>query len=149
MTGTFDNWTKTEQLEKVGQIFQKTVTLPESSDKIYYKVGDIVSFCLSHRVWVSPGACLRMGVTRHFPQSGAPACSGCNGVLMRAQPNGGQLRGMEQRLLLPRHHQCAAVPVSMAKNRQSAVTGDHPNQMTSPRYWFDAVPAACCVTAAS
>jgi hypothetical protein len=58
VTGTFDNWTKTEQLEKVGQIFQKTVTLPESSDKIYYKVGDIVSFCLSHRVWVSPGACV-------------------------------------------------------------------------------------------
>ncbi|KAK3305372.1 uncharacterized protein B0T15DRAFT_397350 [Chaetomium strumarium] len=37
VTGTFDNWTKSQQLERVGQIFQKTVTLPESSDKIYYK----------------------------------------------------------------------------------------------------------------
>ncbi|KAK4240212.1 carbohydrate-binding module family 48 protein [Achaetomium macrosporum] len=37
VTGTFDNWTKSQQLERVGQIFQKTVTLPDTSDKIYYK----------------------------------------------------------------------------------------------------------------
>ncbi|KAK4154163.1 hypothetical protein C8A00DRAFT_14692 [Chaetomidium leptoderma] len=37
VTGTFDNWTKSERLDRVGQVFEKTVTLPESSDKIYYK----------------------------------------------------------------------------------------------------------------
>ncbi|KAK3316680.1 hypothetical protein B0H66DRAFT_604956 [Apodospora peruviana] len=37
VTGTFDNWTKSEQLAKVGDSFEKTVTLPETSDKIYYK----------------------------------------------------------------------------------------------------------------
>lgn len=44
MTGTFDNWTKSERLERVGQVFQKTVTLPESSEKIYYKVSALSSF---------------------------------------------------------------------------------------------------------
>ncbi|KAK4191147.1 hypothetical protein QBC35DRAFT_471217 [Podospora australis] len=37
VTGTFDNWSKTVQLEKVGQIFQKTVTLPNANEKIFYK----------------------------------------------------------------------------------------------------------------
>jgi hypothetical protein len=41
VTGTFDNWTKSERLELVGKVFEKTVTLPESSDKIFYKVGDL------------------------------------------------------------------------------------------------------------
>jgi len=40
VTGTFDNWEKSEQLDKVGQVFQKTVTLPDTSEKIYYKVGE-------------------------------------------------------------------------------------------------------------
>ncbi|KAF9882310.1 hypothetical protein CkaCkLH20_00346 [Colletotrichum karsti] len=37
VTGTFDNWTKSEKLDKVGNLFEKTVTLPEASEKIYYK----------------------------------------------------------------------------------------------------------------
>ncbi|TDZ26308.1 hypothetical protein Cob_v000503 [Colletotrichum orbiculare MAFF 240422] len=37
VTGTFDNWTKSEKLEKVGATFEKTVTLPEATEKIYYK----------------------------------------------------------------------------------------------------------------
>ncbi|KAH6617272.1 hypothetical protein F5144DRAFT_499090 [Chaetomium tenue] len=37
VTGTFDNWTKSERLDRVGQSFQKTVTLPESDAKIFYK----------------------------------------------------------------------------------------------------------------
>ncbi|KXX77884.1 Cruciform DNA-recognizing protein 1 [Madurella mycetomatis] len=37
VTGDFDDWSKSEKLEKVGQVFQKTVTLPNASDKIYYK----------------------------------------------------------------------------------------------------------------
>lgn len=38
MTGTFDNWSKTMQLDKVGDVFQKAVELPDASKKIYYKV---------------------------------------------------------------------------------------------------------------
>ncbi|GAB1316233.1 Cruciform DNA binding protein [Madurella fahalii] len=37
VTGTFDNWSKSEKLEKVGQVFQKTVALPDDSNPIYYK----------------------------------------------------------------------------------------------------------------
>ncbi|KAH8131037.1 hypothetical protein ACSS6W_006710 [Trichoderma asperelloides] len=37
VTGTFDNWTKSEQLAKEGDVFQKTVTLKDASQKIYYK----------------------------------------------------------------------------------------------------------------
>ncbi|OTA84628.1 carbohydrate-binding module family 48 protein [Hypoxylon sp. CO27-5] len=37
VTGTFDDWKKTEQLEKVGDHFEKAVTLQNASEKIYYK----------------------------------------------------------------------------------------------------------------
>ncbi|KAL2171597.1 hypothetical protein VTG60DRAFT_2430 [Thermothelomyces hinnuleus] len=37
VTGTFDDWTKSERLERVGQVFQKTVTFPDSVDKVLYK----------------------------------------------------------------------------------------------------------------
>ncbi|PNY25781.1 Cruciform DNA-recognizing protein-like protein [Tolypocladium capitatum] len=37
VTGTFDSWQKTVKLEKEGDVFQKTVELPESSEKVYYK----------------------------------------------------------------------------------------------------------------
>ena len=44
------NWAKKEKLEKVGDVFEKTVTLPDSSDKILYKVrssgrGSSLFFC--------------------------------------------------------------------------------------------------------
>lgn len=39
VTGTFDNWSKSEKMEKVDDIFEKSVELPDSSEKIYYKVG--------------------------------------------------------------------------------------------------------------
>lgn len=38
VTGTFDGWKKTEQLEKVGEHFEKHVQLSDASKKIYYKV---------------------------------------------------------------------------------------------------------------
>jgi hypothetical protein len=38
VTGTFDNWSKSEQLVKTGDVFEKNVTLPSASEKIYYKV---------------------------------------------------------------------------------------------------------------
>ncbi|KAJ2974350.1 hypothetical protein NQ176_g6105 [Zarea fungicola] len=41
VTGTFDNWTKSVQLEKKGDIFEKTVDLEIPSDKIYYKVSEL------------------------------------------------------------------------------------------------------------
>lgn len=38
VTGTFDNWSKSEKLEKVGDHFEKIVTLAETGDSIFYKV---------------------------------------------------------------------------------------------------------------
>lgn len=37
VTGTFDNWEKTEKLIKTGDTFAKDVTLPSAAEKIYYK----------------------------------------------------------------------------------------------------------------
>ncbi|KAI9730650.1 MAG: hypothetical protein M1818_008132 [Claussenomyces sp. TS43310] len=37
VTGTFDNWSQSEKLEKIGDIFEKDVTLSDASEKIYYK----------------------------------------------------------------------------------------------------------------
>ncbi|KAI3318016.1 carbohydrate-binding module family 48 protein [Xylariaceae sp. AK1471] len=37
VTGTFDDWKKTEKLENVGGGFEKKVTLPDISSKIFYK----------------------------------------------------------------------------------------------------------------
>lgn len=38
VTGTFDDWAKTEKLNKVGETFEKEVQLPDASKKILYKV---------------------------------------------------------------------------------------------------------------
>jgi hypothetical protein len=38
VTGTFDNWSKSEKLIKTGDVFEKNVTLSSASEKIYYKV---------------------------------------------------------------------------------------------------------------
>lgn len=38
VTGTFDDWSKSAKLEKNGDVFEKTIALPEASEKIYYKV---------------------------------------------------------------------------------------------------------------
>lgn len=42
MTGTFDNWSKSEKMDKVGDVFEKAVDLPDTSEKIYYKVGVVL-----------------------------------------------------------------------------------------------------------
>lgn len=38
MTGTFDDWSKSEKLLKTGNSFSKDVALPNATEKIYYKV---------------------------------------------------------------------------------------------------------------
>lgn len=38
VTGTFDDWQKSEKLEKNGDVFSKDVTLKSADEKIYYKV---------------------------------------------------------------------------------------------------------------
>ena len=38
VTGTFDNWSKSEKLIKTGDVFEKNVTLSSAAEKIYYKV---------------------------------------------------------------------------------------------------------------
>jgi nitrate reductase cytochrome c-type subunit len=42
VTGTFDNWSKSERLDRVGQVFQKTVTFSDSSEKVFYKVSQLL-----------------------------------------------------------------------------------------------------------
>jgi hypothetical protein len=42
VTGTFDDWSKSERLDRVGQVFQKTVTFPDSSEKVFYKVSELI-----------------------------------------------------------------------------------------------------------
>ncbi|KAL3424356.1 hypothetical protein PVAG01_03637 [Phlyctema vagabunda] len=37
VTGTFDDWSKSEQLVKTGDVFEKDVTLSSAEEKIYYK----------------------------------------------------------------------------------------------------------------
>ncbi|KAK6583879.1 hypothetical protein PZA11_003609 [Diplocarpon coronariae] len=37
VTGTFDDWSKSEKLVKTGESFSKDVTLPSATEKIYYK----------------------------------------------------------------------------------------------------------------
>jgi hypothetical protein len=38
VTGTFDDWSKSEKLIRTGDVFEKNVTLSSADDKIYYKV---------------------------------------------------------------------------------------------------------------
>lgn len=38
VTGTFDDWSKSEKLIQNGDVFEKNVTLPSADEKIYYKV---------------------------------------------------------------------------------------------------------------
>jgi Glycogen recognition site of AMP-activated protein kinase len=38
VTGTFDDWGNSEKLNKVGDIFEKEVQLPDASKNILYKV---------------------------------------------------------------------------------------------------------------
>jgi hypothetical protein len=42
VTGTFDDWAKTEKMEKVDGHFEKLVQLSKIDEKIYYKVCLIV-----------------------------------------------------------------------------------------------------------
>lgn len=38
MTGTFDDWAKSVKLEKKGDRFEKLLDLPQTEEKIFYKV---------------------------------------------------------------------------------------------------------------
>ena len=44
VTGTFDDWRKTEKLERVGDVFEKEVALPSADEKYYYKVRTLSGF---------------------------------------------------------------------------------------------------------
>lgn len=47
VTGTFDDWGKTVQLEREGDIFAKKVSLPVTGEKVQYKVRWSLFFFLS------------------------------------------------------------------------------------------------------
>lgn len=49
MTGTFDDWGKSIQLVKNGDVFEKTVELPNSDSKILYKVRPLGPSLVSFR----------------------------------------------------------------------------------------------------
>lgn len=98
VTGTFDNWTKSERLERVGQVFQKTVTLPDDSDKIYYKVSDAFRFVSPLEFLVRVRVCLVRPMDGRAREPG-----GVSGAHYRRnhsigghRASGGQRRGMEQ-----------------------------------------------------
>lgn len=38
VTGTFDDWGKTVHLDRNGDVFEKTISLPDTDEKIQYKV---------------------------------------------------------------------------------------------------------------
>lgn len=63
VTGTFDNWSKSEKLEKVGDGFQKTVKLPDS-EKIYYKVGGAFYFVTARSIVLESPALDSVSVLR-------------------------------------------------------------------------------------
>ena len=55
VTGTFDNWAGSQALDKVGDVFEKTVRIENTGDKVHYKVSGsfFLSFwgymvCVSH-----------------------------------------------------------------------------------------------------
>lgn len=45
VSGSFNDWQKDTKLEKKGDIFEKTVELPHSDEKILYKVCSIWDHC--------------------------------------------------------------------------------------------------------
>ena len=54
MTGTFDDWSKSVELDRKGDFFEKLVELPVADKKIYYKVG--IPF--QERIWPGIGTML-------------------------------------------------------------------------------------------
>ena len=77
VTGTFDDWSKSEKLVKTGDYFAKEVTLPRADEKIYYKVRDKINACLA-----SSAAAVYMHRPAHFCLRcrvlPGPKCSACN-----------------------------------------------------------------------
>lgn len=54
VTGTFDDWSKSVELDRKGDHFEKLVELPVADKKIYYKVGTLFQY----RVWPDVGMIL-------------------------------------------------------------------------------------------
>lgn len=44
VTGDFDNWSKSIKLDKNGDSFHKTVTIPGEESRIHYKVSTTAAF---------------------------------------------------------------------------------------------------------
>ncbi|KAI0869121.1 hypothetical protein GGS24DRAFT_479784 [Hypoxylon argillaceum] len=75
VTGTFDDWKKSEQLEKVGDSFEKKVFLPDASSQIFYKVRSyLYIWFLCRRCPIScPRCCMR-------PSPSIPMCLLCTSI---------------------------------------------------------------------
>lgn len=61
MTGTFDDWSKSVKLDHDGTTFQKTVSLPNATEKIYYKVS--MSMSMRGQVYEEGGSLTNKDVT--------------------------------------------------------------------------------------
>ena len=58
VTGTFDNWAGSQALDKVGDVFEKTVRIENTGDKVHYKVsGSFLSFFLFWVIWFARAIC--------------------------------------------------------------------------------------------
>ena len=69
VTGTFDDWSKSEKLDKTGDHFAKEVTLPSADEKIYYKVRDGMNAYLSSSHNPTPSSTHAHTCTFLFPVS--------------------------------------------------------------------------------
>jgi hypothetical protein len=87
VTGTFDNWSKSEKLEKGDGIFQKTVTLPNAQDKIYYKVRSFFPASPSLVLKTSPKTYLAQASSRRMP-SPAPSLAAATAKPPTFRPSG-------------------------------------------------------------
>ncbi|KAI5860227.1 hypothetical protein GGS23DRAFT_240557 [Durotheca rogersii] len=104
VTGTFDDWKKTEKLEKVGDHFEKTVTLPDASAKIFYKVRCNSLAFTSRRPLALPGVALYCVMDPSPASSPAPSFFLSLSSFPFSLPQGfvpGRPRGARTRACLP------------------------------------------------
>lgn len=96
VTGTFDNWSKSEKLEKVGDHFEKTVTLPETSESIFYKVRYFSwPFTTS-----KPLSLARVSGAANTPMRGQPGAWEPHAAVLQRTKRRGPLRGGQPELWL-------------------------------------------------
>lgn len=75
VTGTFDNWSKSEKLIKTGDHFAKDVTLPDASEKIYYKVRQKLYHGIYHTPSENSESSQTKSTESHDPEQAVATCN--------------------------------------------------------------------------